>query len=160
MSNDLKHSDWLLISTEQILKTIDNNLVILKQGNSITVSQIKEDVIDKLVFLTNSDTNNNFLGLQSMQLFLDGQPKSDTETDISLTSYVKQLWTRSDLVGYLEEKRLHKPFDVSNLDNAPSFTGTTFAEYTDLITGSKGGVGNSVGRKKTYTIVIASGMDK
>jgi len=158
MSNDLKHSDWLISSIEQIVKTIDSTIIIDKLGNSITLSEIKEDVIDNLVFLTNTDQNNNFFGLKRISVYLGSDLQADNNN--SLTTAVKQLWTRSDLVAFIQEKKLHKPFDVSNLDNTPSFKGKTFSEYTDLITGSNNNIVNSQGRKKKYTIVLASGMDK
>jgi hypothetical protein len=158
MSNDLKHSDWLITSIEQIIKTIDSTIVISPAGNNITLSEIKADVIDNLVFLTNTDQNNNFFSLTSISVYLDDQTQADNNN--SLTTAVKQLWTRSDLVAFIQEKKLHKPFDVSNLDNTPSFTGTTFSEYTDLITGSNRGIVSSQGRKKKYTIVLSCGMDK
>ena len=138
MSGDLEHRNWLLFSTKQILETIDINLSIEiidteDGGMRLIVSNISEETIDKLKFLTNNDKNNNYFYFEEIHIYLDG---SDKPTIIpGFNEVVKDMFERSDINGFIQDKKLHEPFNVVNLPNAPGFTGKSFNEYLDTYSG-------------------------
>ena len=68
-----------------------------------------------------------------MHIYLDG---SDKPTIIpGFNEVVKDMFERSDINGFIQDKKLHEPFNVVNLPNAPGFTGKSFNEYLDTYSG-------------------------
>ena len=72
---DFEQRDWLLFSMQQLIENVDPNISIniIKAGESklLIASNITEDSIIKLSFLTNSDFNNNYLYLENFSVFLN-----------------------------------------------------------------------------------------
>ena len=155
MAGDLQHQDWSLYSTKQILKTIDPDITVEIIGNMLTVSNVSEETIDKLLFLTNTDQNNNYFGFIKMNIRLNGGSEPTVITGFN--DVVKTMFERSDVTAYLQGKKLHEPFDVQNLPNAPGFKGTTFHEYVDSYSSLIASSTNTQGKTKVFEVMFGVG---
>jgi hypothetical protein len=157
---DLKHRDWLLASTQKLIQQIDNNVVInisdtdngtTSGGKIITISNISEEIIDKLPFLVNTDNNNNYFYLENFSVYLNNQPTPMKFPQ--LTEVTKQMFANSDINGFTSNAKIHTPFAVENLGKT-SYKGMTFSGYVDLLSSSTAWVTPTTGKKKTYTAVF------
>jgi len=153
---DLKHADWLLLSTEKILSSIDPELsftYVMKQngGKNLVISNISESTMDKLAFLTNTDQNNNYLYLERFSIFSDNLPSINRFYEIEKT--IINMWRNSDVNAFLKGDKLHSPFSVENLVNS-SFKGNTFSEFVDEYTSLTPFILTTYMHKKIYEIEV------
>ena len=117
----------------------------------LIISHITEEYLDDLQFLTNTDTNNNYLYIEQFNVYISGAP--DTISIPGLGSIVVNAFRQSDASAFFENKKTHRPFDVSNFLGS-TFTGSTFSafvdEFSDLIPFSP----STRGYVKTYEIIL------
>jgi len=159
MANDLKSRDWLIYTTKDFLRTIDPSIFTDIQykgdgGRILIVSNVSEETIDKLAFITNTDKNNNYGYLEGFSVYIKGEKEPVDLGDFSET--VIEMYRSSDADGFLNGKKTHTPFSVSNLKNVPAFNteGKRFADYVDFISGTLQGSRSTYGLVKLFTFVF------
>lgn len=128
---DFKHEDWLLFSQQKLIESIDPNVSITyvdkpRGGRNLVISGIEPLKIDDYQFLTNTDQNNNYLYLDKFNVYIQGAYKP--LEIFGLNDIMLNLYRNSDMKGYLESTKTHKPFTISNL-NDDSFL-KLFPDYT------------------------------
>lgn len=138
MSNsDLTSSDWVAFTTKRLVYNIDpsisvNLLYRADGGMNIVISNISEKSIGKLSFLTNNDSNNNYLYLESLQVFIDGN--NDTLEIAGLSNIAVSMFQNSDANAYISSEKLHYPFASSNIYNQDIDPNTiTFNDLVDQL---------------------------
>jgi hypothetical protein len=156
MAADLQHRDWLLFSTKQIIQMINPdisiNIVSRANGGKVLVANcIPESSIDQLQFLVNTDQNNNYLYLEDFSVYRSGdvQPLNVP----GLVKTIQNNFRTSDINGFLQSKKLHTPFSVSNYQDS-TFTGTTFSEFIDQYTGLLPFSPSTYGSVKIYSFTV------
>jgi hypothetical protein len=156
---DLEHADWLLYTQEKLIQRVSTNIStrIVKTGEKryLIISNITEEHLDNLQFLTNTDTNNNYLYIEQFSVYISGAP--DSISIPGLGSIVLNVFRQSDATAFFENKKTHKPFDVS--DNVSdfmgsTFTGSTFSEFIDEFSGLIPFAPSTRGCVKTYEIIL------
>lgn len=159
MANDLKSRDWLIHTTKHFLRTIDPSIITDIQytgdgGRVLIVSNVSEETLDKLAFITNTDKNNNYGYLEDFKVFIKGELEPVDLGDFSET--VLDLFRSSDADAFLNDKKTHTPFAVSNLKNTPAFNteGKRFADYVDFISGTLQGSRSTYGLVKLFEFVF------
>jgi len=130
---DLEHRDWVLYSTKKMLQSIDQHISvdIIEKPNNIKIliaSGVSESSIDKLLFLTNTDQNNNYLYLEDFQVYIIGAYSPLNIPGLKETCM--NVYRASDIDGFLSGNKTHNPFNPKNFQNS-SFTGTTFSQFVD-----------------------------
>jgi len=149
---DYQHSDWLLFSTQKLLESIQPTLSFTYKikpdgGKNLVVSNISEKTIDNFIFLTNTDQNNNYLYLENFVIFTSNLPSPVTVPGLDTT--ITNMWRNSDVFSFISGEKTHSPFNVNNLSNT-TFTGKTFSEYVDTLTGLLPFVISTYGYVKIY----------
>ena len=142
MASDLKHRDWLLFSTKSLLLQKDQNITVdiidtPDGGKRLIASGIKPSIIEDLTFLVNSDQNNNYLYLEDFKVFVAGY---NSAVNIpGLVDVVQNAFRNSDINGFIDDHKKHKPFAVYNYNTLAmsAYEGATFSgfvsSYTSLI---------------------------
>jgi len=153
---DLKHRDWLLFSTKEMLQEVDENISIeivdRKDGGKVLVaSGVSEKSIDKLVFLTNTDQNNNYLYLEDFEVYIFGAYSPLNIPGLKET--VMNVFRANDISGFLEGNKTHDPFNPKHFSKT-TFKGTTFSEYVDDFSGLVPYCTHTLGKIKTYNFVL------
>ena len=160
---DLTHADWLFFSEEKLIQRIANDLSIsYSKGNNgsklMTISGISETDISNLMFITNTDINHNYMYIDSFNMFISGLsmpliiPGFDT--------IVKNIFRNSDMTAFLNQAKIHNPFTLSNITRNSTFSGNNFNEFLDEYSGLVPYITDTIGRSRTYEIVLRIDTDK
>jgi len=156
-SPDLKHRDWLLATTVKMVQNIDSfirwKIISLPNGTKhLVLSNISEDSLGKINFLTNTDQNNNYLYLEDINVFIDGNFNNRIEVT-GLKELAIELYNNSDQLAFLSNSQTHVPFNNPLLypfTNKPMSLNT----YIDLVTSAVPFNPNTVGHVKTYSLIL------
>ena len=131
---DLDSADWLCFFTKSMVNKVnpfihvhiskfkDNNGVPTKR--LIHISNISEEDIVKLKFLTNTNENNNYLYLEKFSVELDN---GEIRLNIpGLSEVLLEFWRCSDSYAFEKGEKFFKPFsDITNINRF-------IDNYTDL----------------------------
>lgn len=104
---DLTTSDWLIFSTEKMIKRINSNIVTRKGTNGLTVKNISSDDLKKISLFTHNSTNNNYLSLDSIHISLN--------TGVvlllpGLKEIVTEIYKDEDNIANTEDQKFFQPF--------------------------------------------------
>ncbi len=152
---DLKHADWLLFTQEKLIQRISTNIstqiVKTDAKRFLIISDIPEEYLDRLEFITNTDTNNNYLYIERFTVYLSGFPKP---VDIpGLGNIVVNAFRQSDANGFLEGNKTHRPFDVHQFVGS-NFKGDTFSGFIDSFSSLIPFAPTTTDNKKMYQIIL------
>lgn len=148
---DFEQRDWLLFSMQQLIENVDANISvnIITAGESklLIASNISEDSITKLSFLSNSDFNNNYLYLENFSVFLNSY--NEPLNIPGLNDIIINQYRRSDIInGFTQGKKTFQPFSSCNLGNI------NFNDMVDNITSIIPGCTSTKNKNKFYEIVL------
>ena len=150
-SPDLQQRDWVLFSMQNLIENVDPQIsvkiVTLGTSKLLVASQISENSITKLSFLTNNDANNNYLYLENFSVYLNlyNEPLNIP----GLNEIVINQYRRSDIInGFIAGKNTFQPFCSCNLGNI------NFNEMVDNITSIIPGCTSTKNKQKFYEIVL------
>jgi hypothetical protein len=133
---DLKHRDWLLFTQQALISKVNPNIstAIVDRDNGskvLIISDIPEDSLKDLLFITNTDNNNNYGYLEEFNVFRFG---ASIPLNIpGLSEIVKNIYRYSDMNAFLLKSTTHDPFNPKNFVNS-SFKGQSFTEFVDELT--------------------------
>ena len=153
---DLKHRDWLLFTTKRMIQSVDEDISVdivdtPNGGKLLIASGITEAAINKIIFLTNTDQNNNYLYLEDFKVYLYG---SYTPLNIpGLKETVVNLFRASDTDSFLNGEKTQDTFNVMNFSSS-SFTGTNFSQFVDQLTALLPFTPTTTDYVKTYEITL------
>lgn len=145
--NDLKHSDWLFFSQQKVIQKMVPSVTTSIRGKKLVISNISEDDLLLLEFFTNTDSNNNYLYLESVNVNL---ADSDSSLLISgLQDTMLDVYRLSDLNSYLSDLKVHTPF------NNTAFNGISVGDFIDNLTSALPTVPDSKGLTKIFTLTLS-----
>lgn len=152
-SIDLNQIDWLLFSSQQLIEQLDASIPVQIVKNDygekvLIVSQISQDIISKIPFITNNDYNKNTLQLVDIFVYLDTYRDPINVPGLK-DIVVKNIFKISDLNAFIAGKNLHYPFENSNMKNASSFN-----DFVDKLTSYTPYTARTSGKTKIYKIVL------
>ena len=156
-STDLKSRDWLAFSTKRLINQLDPSINVSLNylsdgGMKIVVSQISEEYIGKIFFLTNTDYNNNFLYLESLSVYING---SNTPLSLpGLSEIAINTYNNSDINAYLATSKTQVPFSAENLTGTSLPPGTTFNQFVDIYSSLIPYTSSTASTIKTYFLVL------
>jgi len=152
MGKDISQLDWILNTTEVMIKEIDSSISIekiLTNNNSklLYISNIPEKKMSEITLLTNTDNNNNYLYLENINLYISYS--KDPITVPGLVDIFIDIFRYSDNDAFLKNNSIHKPFSSENL-------GSTFSEFiTKLLdTIPNGYKYNKITGSRKYSIIL------
>jgi len=152
---DFKHADWLLFTQEKLIQRVSTNIstqiVKTDKKRFLIISDIPEELLDKLDFITNTDTNNNYLYIEKFTMYMSGSPKPIKIP--GLDNIVVNAFRQSDANGFFEGKKTHSPFDVSQFRGS-NFRGYTFSDFIDEFSSLIPFAPTTTGNTKTYEIIL------
>jgi hypothetical protein len=141
---DLGTQDWLLLSTEKMIKKINTNIAteIYKTsgGNYLVAKNVSSTDLRNLTFITNNDTNNNFLTLKELKVCIN----NETIPNIipGFMDIANEIFRYSDNNAFINGEKTYKPF-ISIED--------TLNKYTSLVPF----LPKTTGITKKYFIVLS-----
>ena len=153
---DLQHRDWLLFSMQSIILSIDQSISTFiidtpNGGKILRATQVSEETISNLPFLTNTDQNNNYLYLQDFKVYIKSY---SSPLDIpGIVQTTVNAFRRSDINGFLQGNKTHFPFNPSN------YKGLNFNEFIDQYTSLQPTCLNTTGYVKYYEFVLNPDQD-
>ena len=155
-SPDLKHRDWLLRTTiKQVLSidpTVSHRIDSLPdEKKHLILSDISEETLPKLFFLTNNDTNNNYLYLEDFIVYL-GNNLQPLQTH-GLNTLAIELWNNSDSNAFINNQKVFKPFD-NNLINPFDGTNINISSWLDIYSAAVPFIPNTFKQKKTFSMIL------
>jgi hypothetical protein len=136
LNQDLQHRDWLLFTQQSLITKINSNIstMIVDRNNGskvLIISNIPEGSLKDLLFITNTDNNNNNGYLEEFNVFNSG---SSFPLNIpGLSEIVKNIYRYSDMNAFLSNSVTHDPFNPKNFVNS-SFKGQSFSEFINQLT--------------------------
>ena len=155
--NDLNNADWVLYTQKALILSIDNAISceIINSMNGqkrLLVTNISDASIEKILFLTNTDQNNNYLYLEDFYVNIFGfsQPLNIP----GLQEITKSLYQDSDLDSFLSSSKTKKPFTGENITKNSGVTVKTFSEFIDILTSIIPNSTQTSGKIKYYGLTL------
>jgi hypothetical protein len=149
---DLQHRDWVLKSQQALITNIDNTISTKiidtdDGGKRLVIFNVSESSIQNLLFLTNTDQNNNYLYLEKFNVTIqqDLQPLEFP----GLSEIMIKIYEKSDANAFLNGSKTQKPFASSSFNN-----GQTINQVVDTISSLLPYVTSTYGKVKTYSMVL------
>jgi hypothetical protein len=133
---DLQHRDWLLFTQQALISKVNPNIsteIVDRDNGSkvLIISDIPEGGIKDLLFITNTDNNNNYGYLEEFNVFRFG---ASIPLNIpGLSEIVQNIYRYSDMNAFLSKSTTHDPFNPKNFVNS-SFKGQSFTKFVDELT--------------------------
>lgn len=126
---DKTHADWLLTTQECLIKRSHPSLSTKIEHfpkydkRFLTIEQIPLNVFKELRFIVNTDTNNNYLYIETIKIYVNG---SCTPVEIiGVEDTLNQLYNFSDMNAFIEGSKTHTPWVTTTI---PEFNLTTYIE--------------------------------
>lgn len=152
MGKDISQRDWILNTTEVMIKEIDSSINVEQiltnnNGKLLYITNIPEKKMSEITLLTNTDNNNNYLYLENINLSISYS--KDPITVPGLVDIFIDIFRYSDNDAFLKNNSIHKPFSSENL-------GSTFSEFiTKLLdTIPNGYKYNKITGSRRYSIIL------
>lgn len=115
---DLDSADWLCFLTKTMIQDVNTNIPVFINKKTdenekvtkrlIVAINVSEKDVKTLNFLTNTNTNNNYLYLENFSVYLD-ENTSPTEIP-GLKEALLEMWRYSDSQAFLKGEKTHCPF--------------------------------------------------
>jgi hypothetical protein len=129
--SELVHKDWLLRSIQscvcEVNSDIPTEIFYMGKDECLKISDVSEEDIMKLYFITNTDKNNNTLTLIKFDVFLKGQISPLFFP--GLTQVVQRIYNSKDSDSFLRDKKTFVLFDGAFIEPT-----TTISEFIDNTT--------------------------
>jgi hypothetical protein len=158
-ADDLNQIDWLLFSSQQLIEQLDASIPVQIVKNDfgekiLIISQISQDNISKIPFLTNNDYNKNTLQLVDIFVYLENYREPINIPGLK-EIVVKNIFKLSDVNAFLNGKNLHYQFANSNMKNSSSFN-----DFIDKLTNYTPFTARTTGKSKVYKIIMNPSSEK
>ena len=156
---DLTQLDWLLFSTQQLIEQVDPNIPVQIVQNDygekvLIASQISQDTISKLYFITNNDFNKNTLQLVDIFVYLDSY-RDPVKIPGLREIVVNNIFKISDVNSFVNGNKLQYPFENSNMKYSSSFN-----DFVDKLSSYTPYAAQTTGKNKIYKIVLNPSSDR
>jgi hypothetical protein len=157
------HSQWLLNLITNLAQKVNTNIVIKQMPNgsgSLMLSNVGENDLDSLTFLTNTDANNNFGRVTGMGVSIAGQNGTAIPVKIyGFSSAIVKAYNDADSQAFLNNSKTFKPF-VDPFTNPVTWAPMSVSEYVDQQTASNPSLPKTTGVPKTYSVAFSAKSNK
>lgn len=130
MPPNTSSAEWLLFSTERLILQINENISVVRGLNSLgqntlIVSNISKESVSSLLFLTNTDYNNNVLSLNDMSIYRPGYTNSLVIPGFSEIAI--NLFNQADMIAFTKyvstspEYKTFAPFSIPSTSEYSDF---------------------------------------
>jgi hypothetical protein len=156
-NSDLDSADWLTFTIRQMVLNVNPNipLQIIKGNNKrlIVINNISETDILNLLFLTNTNDNNNYLYLEDLSVYLDNNTQP---IDIpGLHQIALDISRNADSVAYLDGNQTFKMFGTTfKIPNGNSYENGNFNQFVDYYTSLVSFFPQTTNHKKQYRLIL------
>ena len=126
---DKTHADWLLTTQECLIKSRHPSLSTKIEHfpkydkRFLTIEQIPLSVFTELMFIVNTDQNNNYLYIEKIKIYANGS--STPVNIIGVEDTLNQVYTFSDMNAFLAGSKTHTPWATTT---TPVFNLSTYIE--------------------------------
>lgn len=160
---DLQHRDWLLRTITKMVQKVNPHIRIKtkKRGGSkvLVLENILEADLDNLYFLTNTDVNNNYLYLETMQVFLYDDSYKNEIMLPGLSRLMIECWNQADADAFLNNEKTFNPFKLPlNSPHTPGVTSTStkisVPQYVDIYSSMVPFLPETTGISKVFKLVL------
>ena len=148
---DLQHRDWVLRSQQALIAKIDPTIStkIINTpdgGKRLLIFNVSESSIQELLFLTNTDQNNNYMYLENFSVTIQGdlQPLEFP----GLSKIMIKVYELSDSNGFINSSKTQQPF------SSTYFKGQTINQFVDALSALTPSVPDTYGLEKNYNFAL------
>lgn len=157
---DLMHRDWLLRFVKYLIKKVNPEIVtnIIEDKGSdnkkkvLIAENITETDLLNLQFPTNTDSNNNYLYIEKIGVYLDGDSNMKL-LDIDLLPIAEDFWDAESSEAYLNGEKTFKPFN-SKLNNIVTKQDGTIIDFIDNYFSHFNKSQNTYGKPKKFKLMV------
>ena len=126
-------ADWLLLSTERLILQVNSNISVTRGVNelgqkTLVATNIPSTDISGVLFLTNTDFNNNILSLTDMSIYISGNSNPLVIPGFSEISI--NLFNQADISAFQNSSKVFYPFIIPS--SAQSYLSTKDGEKIGL----------------------------
>lgn len=157
---DLSSRDWIVFTQKALINSIDIEvsceIVDFPNGKKkLNVSNISEATMEKLLFITNTDQNNNYLYLEDLVVHVFGSSNRYKSIFIpGLQAIALSLYRNADLTGFLDSSITKNPFTGANISKNSGTSVSTFGEFIDNLTNMIPFSIKTYGKVKLFSLVL------
>jgi hypothetical protein len=158
MDNDLTQADWLLYTQEQrirhVLPNVATKMTTVSYKKYLVLSNILEVDMKLLPFITNTDINNSYIHLDSVKIFLNGEPYPVIIH--GLNDIIQDNFRKADARAFIDSQTVFYAFSDAIYTSGPAGTRIIgFPNFIDAYTTIVPNAPQTSGHVKTYTIVLS-----
>jgi len=155
---DLQHRDWLIRSTLKLIQEIDTNIRFKIHAPTLTqkvliISNISEGTLEKLKFLANTDSNNNYGYLEHISVYLANDVDTLNIPVYGLIENTKSAWEKADILAFEAGNKNMFPFLNPFLDPVTK-TPISIPRYVDIMTSMIPWSTKTFGKAKIFRIIF------
>ena len=148
------HSDFVLNLSTYLANKTNLNINVSKGTNqNVIMSNISEDDLTKLQFLTNTNISNKILNIAGMSVGINAA--NGSLQNIAIPGFAKsmiQFFNNADDTSFLAGNKTHIPFKSPFKGNNP----LTVGAWVDQLTTSLPNLPTTTGKPKFYTINLST----
>jgi hypothetical protein len=141
----------------KLLQSVDTSLrfVIRRVGKTqhLVVENISEETLSKLFFLVNTDQNNNYGYLETLQVFTKDDYSRTPVPIPGFSTLANAIWNEADAKGFIAGETTQTAFKTP-LNNPLTNEPLSIPQYVDLITAIIPWAPKTLGKEKIFSIVL------
>jgi len=162
LTPDLTHADWWVRTTTKLLQKVDTTMrfTVGKVGKTqhLIIENISEATLSKLFFLVNTDQNNNYGYLESLQVFLQSDYSRTAIPIPGFSTLANAIWNEADATGFVAGEKTQTAF-LNPLNNPYTNQPLSICEYVDWITAVIPWAPKTFGQVKIFTLMLNPDTD-
>lgn len=149
------HADWVNKVTANLAQNVNSNISIKQEKNKMLIlSNINEDDLGKIQFVTNTDINNTHGRLVAIGVTIPGNGSNPLSITIpGLSQHISKIFDDSDAQAFLDGKKLHTPLVtpfIAPLKNTPM----SVSLFVDFMTAMIPSMPKTANKQKTYSLTF------
>jgi hypothetical protein len=150
------HADWVNKVTTTLAQQVNTNINITRTKNKmLLLSNITEDDLSKLQFLTNTDRNNNHGRIIGFGVTIPGNNNVPLPIEIpGLPEIMSKIFDDSDAQAFLASKITHTPYQAPFIGPIRN-NSMSVSYYIDFITLMNPSMPKTANKTKTYSLTFS-----
>lgn len=159
-SQEDPHADWLNKVTTNLAQSVNTNISVYEGKNKILIlSNISENDLAKLTFITNTDNNNTHGRVIAFVVSIPGNNAPLYIKIPGLSQIISTIFDESDSLAFTNYKKTHIPFETpfrGPLRGIP----ISVSAYIDFISSMIPSMTKTVNKPKTYSLAFSPNSSK
>jgi len=160
ISKEDEHACWLNNVTIALAKQVNTNISFTQGKNNLLIlSNINENDLTKLSFITNTDKNNNYGRVIGMNVSIPGNIEPLPVKIPGLSKIISQIFDDSDSQAFIKSIRTHNPF-VTPFRGPLRGIPISVSTYIDYISSMNPSMTKTKNKPKTYSLAFSPNSSK